>query len=198
MTRQRPRPGTSSCGTTQDTEASSDLAQSLTHHLEEPDLAGRPEAVLLCAQRVRSDPCRSPSMRTTVSTRCSSARGPASSPSFVTCPMSNKRRARWPWRQRTAVRRRGAPGAPSPTTLASARVAHRRDRVDDAERAASARAAVDSPPRHSVVVATSSDRGTSPSRRARRATWAADSSAAIKSTVVRARGEGAQRHQGEG
>ena len=76
-------PGTSSCGPAQRHRGVDDLAQPLAHHLEQSHLTGRPEAVLLGSHR-RNVPWRSPSMRTTVSTRCSSARGPASSPSFVT------------------------------------------------------------------------------------------------------------------
>ncbi len=41
------------------------------------------------ARSIRSEWCRSPSNDSTVSTTCSSARGPASAPSLVTCPTSS-------------------------------------------------------------------------------------------------------------
>ena len=55
-------------------------------HLEQAELAGRPVAVLT-ARRSRRAWWRSPSNESTVSTTCSSTRGPARAPSFVTWPM---------------------------------------------------------------------------------------------------------------
>ena len=99
-------------------------------HLEEPELVGRTEAVLRARAACRSAWCRSPSNESTVSTTCSSVRGPASEPSLVTWPTSSVAMP-CSLASRTQPRaRRRAPGATEPGPPGDVGIVHGLDRVD--------------------------------------------------------------------
>ena len=139
---------------------------------------------------VRRAWCRSPSTPSTVSTRCSRVRGPASVPSLVTCPTSTKG-TRWDLARWTTMVGAGphlgrrCPGSARRTPGSADGL----DRVDDDQvglRVAAPRAGT--APTGRSPSRTSRPGGSGPRRSARRRTWWADSSADTSSTRGAGRG----------
>ena len=189
-------PGTSSAGRAQRTAASA------TSRRPSATISSRPTSPVgpkrcLSARSERSVPWRSPSMRTTVSTRCSRARGPASSPSLVTwptrmsavpaslAPTAQSRSAAW----RTWGTEPTATPASASSLIAeiesTTHSAGRRSRISDS-------IAADVGGRGDVEAV-----GHVAEARARGRPGPADSSAAISRTDVAAGGPGDQGHQGQ-
>ena len=124
---------------------------------------------------MRNPPCRSPSKLSTTSTRCSSVRGPASAPSFVTWPMiSTAMPRRFAVRtsalvtSRTCATPPATPSVPCACTVCTESSTSRLGECSSTWPSTTPRS--DSAARNS-----SSCRA--PVRSARRRTWAADSSA---------------------
>ena len=139
----------------------------------------------LTARRRRSEWWRSPSNTSTVSTRCSRARGPARSPVLGHLADQHHGGAPLPWptavsrsaQARTWARDPGAPG--------DGRVGHGLDGVDDHQVGPGATRRPRGRPPGPRWPTTNRPAGTGPEAPARARTWAADSSADTSTTVAR-------------
>ena len=128
----------------------------------------------LSARRARWVRSRSPSNCRTQSTRCSSTRGPASAPSLVTCPTRTTAMS-WPLAARAtrSATSRTCPTEPAaPPSCAACRVCTE----STTHTSGRSRSKVATTTSRSVSATAGTRSASAPSRRARRATWAADSS----------------------
>jgi hypothetical protein len=109
-----------------------DALQPALGHREHADLVDRAEAVLDGAHQAEAAECVSPSKYSTVSTMCSSTRGPASAPSLVTWPTSTMQQP-LALAARVSCAAHSRTWATEPGALSELVGIHRLDRVDHAE-----------------------------------------------------------------
>ena len=158
----------------------------------------------LTASRSRRAWCRSPSKLSTVSTMCSSVRGPASDPSLVTWPTSTMATCRdlarptsWSAHSRTWVTLPGTPVARrSPSVGGPDR--HGLDGVDHHQIGLGLDHGGDHRADVGGRTGSAARAGPGPSRSARSRTWWADSSAETSSTRWPGRGPGRQHLEQQG